>query len=123
MLATALVTIATTIVAGFVSPLWAARYLSVGVLALINWVALTLIFQGVFGRRLLRVLAGFALKPLLLVLLLLVAKYPGLEITSFLAGFKTTFLVLFTYLIFFGGAAKARNSINSLLTEQERLNG
>jgi hypothetical protein len=77
---------------------WALNYGIVAGLALLNWFALSKILSGLVGKKLEDLLVGIALKPLLLVFLLIYAKQMGIEITSFLAGLNTFFLCLFMFL-------------------------
>ena len=122
-LATGLVTVIAALCSALFSPEWAVRYAAIGVLALVNYVALAFIMVGALSKNVALVLAGFAFKPLLLGGLLVVIVQLGLEISSFLAGMNTFFLVLFAYMIFLGGAAKLRSTLASSLPKQDRANG
>lgn len=122
-LATALTTIVVGLAATVFSFEWAVRYFAVGGLALVNWIALALILVGVFARSVTMILGGFALKPVVLGALLYVVMNLGLEISSFLAGMNTFFLVLFVYMAFFGGAQKARSVLDAMMQGEDRING
>lgn len=78
---------------------WALDYGVLGTLALANWIALAMVLQGYTRRNFVQLAGGVAVKPLLLVFLLIIAKHRGLEITSFLAAMNTFFLCVFLFLI------------------------
>lgn len=97
-LATALISVAVGAVGYLLSPVWGTRYLSIASLALVNWYALSKVLAGLAQRRTTDIALAALAKPILLLLLLLVAKTQGIEITSFLLGLNTFFLTLFGYM-------------------------
>lgn len=96
--ATAAVSALVTAAGLMIDATWGIRYGIIAALALANWFALSKALGGVLSNNLIDTLIGISLKPLLLVVLLIVAKNGGIEITSFLAGINTFFITLFGYL-------------------------
>ncbi|MCC6546007.1 hypothetical protein IT570_02475 [Candidatus Sumerlaeota bacterium] len=83
-----------------ISAHWAMNYGVYATLALANWFALSQLLIGITSKNFVAAATGLAIKPLLLVFLLIAAKYMGVEITSFLAALNTFFLALFGYMGF-----------------------
>ena len=98
--ASAALSLAVFLVALPMNSLWAARYGTIAVLALINWFALWQLLVGITSKNLAGVVMGLAIKPLLLVFLLIVGKYMGIEISSFLVALNTFFVTLFLHVGF-----------------------
>ena len=94
----AILTAVVTAFAVLISPEWGTRYGAYGTLALFNWFALAEVISGMLLKKPVRMIVGLMLKPLLIVLLLVVIKVLGMEITSFLAGVNTFFIALFGYI-------------------------
>lgn len=78
---------------------WALDYGVLAMLALANWIALSMVLQGFTRKNFVQLAGGVAVKPLLLVFLLIIAKHRGLEISSFLAAMNTFFLCVFVFLM------------------------
>lgn len=97
-MATAVVSVLVAALSAIFSTEWALGYAAVATLAWFNWFALAKIGNGIIQKNLLDLLIGLMIKPLLLVLVLIYGLHVGVEITSFLAGIKTFWLVLFAYM-------------------------
>jgi hypothetical protein len=113
---TGVVSVVIASVAAMVDSLWALRFFVVAVLALLNWYALAKALFGVTNGNLGEIVTGVAIKPLLLISLLIVAKSGGLEVTSFLAGINVFFILLIGYVCLWPAIAPVRPKTVSTAT-------
>jgi len=104
--------------------LWSLRYGLMAALALLNWIALAKILQGVTGdRKGIDLLVGVTLKPLLLVFLLIYAMHFGIEATSFLLALNTFFICLFLYMEWQKYTGRSASAARVLTPAKPEANG
>lgn len=95
----AVLSAAVSLLSYFQDPDWATKHAVYATLAWFNWFALSKVLLGITERRVGDLVMGLMIKPLLLVTLLIVAKYMGIEISAFLLALNTFFLTLFAFMI------------------------